>query len=293
MFNLGYKDLILNMVSPETIYAADRGGREVVVIPGYATFYRDQILTHYEQSSEQKVSEVASWVIPGLDCDYFIVEIVLKKRNVDRTKTVTFTSTSNDLAGVLAGYTKYLEAYNIRNPLVTLHDVGGQLQTVIGAWDPEVYTSGIFITKKQAITLKWIDTSSSQKESRFFKFSLGKTVLLEGNSGHLYGHQLEESKRFGTVYNVDPYVEYAGDNSKGIILNARYYAFSLAYKDTVEWGHEFIKSAGVNLASPKQKYYFTMYVLDVGSNVSDFGDILFPSIVPGDIFDDEFDEPFN
>lgn len=279
MFNLGYKEVILNEVTADSAYITHTDGREAIVISGYTTFFKDQIAVKSSAISVNKQAESSLWGLPTITTSaaYFEVTIELKSKKTDRKKKIYFTTLEPTISGIVSGYNKYLTTYDWHNAIIALTEETGKLKVTVSDKAPEV---DVFMITARAVS-----------DEKTINYRMMKSVLTEGNSGTFYGHHLEESKRLGTVYNVSPYGSQQGGNSQGIVLNGRYKGYYIKYRSDDNWGHEFISHTGVNAQVSTQELYFSMYVLDYKDNIKDFDD-LFDFITSG-IFNSIFDNTFN
>lgn len=277
MFNLGTKFAVLNRVTSENVYNGTSDGKVTAVVAGYNTFIKEQIVSLDSQVSIDKVSEVSTWDLPAsmINGNYFEVEIVMQKRKTDRRKKVVFTTEDITIASIIEGYDKYLQIYNIYNPILTIEATGTGIKTTISTWEPDVYVHRVYIRP-------------SVVDVRKRSYSLPKVVAVEGNSGLLYGTQIEESIMLGTS---GPFSESSSGSSNGVILGGRYKVYFLTYDTRRDKMHEFTNHHAVNAGNSSKYYRYTMYVLDYKDNISHFEDVF--SLVPTNIFNSIFGDTFN
>ena len=255
MFNLGYKEVILNKINGEIVY--NLNGYQTIA--GYGKFETSKVTENVEQSSVDKAGEVASWALSDLSsvADALQVKVFLVNSRSGAKENIIFDAASTSAADIIGGYTHWTQVYEGNDPKIT---ITGSLTTTVlpGYEDWEV--DNFYVTP-----VVYADLDSRQAP-RF----LEKTVVTEGNPGLLYGHQLEESRRFGTFANTNPYSEHEGGNSQGIVMDGRYTAFYIKYENDEEKNHEYVKHGFINAEMHMKDYSFVVYVLDEGTNVTDF-----------------------
>jgi hypothetical protein len=277
MYNLGRKHIVLNTVDSNNMYITLDAGGVIKNIDGYMKFREHLIEDVTIEYSIDKVSEFSNWVIQEAIAEKIIVEITLGKRNVDRKKRITFTAASSAYQDILIGYENFRNIYSIYNPLIELTADATSVSISVADWEPEVFV--------RTFTIEEIKPSAFSTGAE--KQSLKRISLQPGNNGTLYGHQIEESIRFGSFANTNPYGERHGGNSQGIKLDGRYALGTIIYNNDGDREHEFIKHSGVGIDSHHGKEYFSIYILDEGDNIQRFIDIF------TGIFNYVFDNTFN
>jgi len=253
MFNLGYKEVILNRVGDNAVYS--KGGMSVIA--GYGEFDPAKIKKNKKQEAIKPVGEKANWAYKDLSSKADMVSVKITLTKVSGVKESISFEAKPDAASIIKGFKEWKKMYADTKPVLAL---SGTLTTEIQKGFENWEVSSISVTPIKLDDL----------EARKAPVHLKKTVVTEGNSGLLYGYMLEESRRFGTFANTNPYSEYEGGNSQGIVMDGKYTAYYITYENDAERNHEFVKHSYVNAEMNMNDYSFVVYVLKHGSSEANF-----------------------
>jgi len=281
MFNLGYKEVVLNKVitsgedanvfiqyKPDPI---DPGVNPDIpigkVIEGYYEFNMSIIYT--ESNGSGPIGEMATWSSPTLGSSPYNVKIRLRNLGTEATEVIHFHSIGTDIP---AGYAKYNKVYRKEDEAIILtitqDTTTGTLSTTINPGHESWIIESI-----ELVTIERTNTSVSDLER------LTKTVTTEGSEGYLTGKFIEESRKIGTGPNSRPYAPQTGGNDTGVALDGVYDAFYFTVANDETLNHEFVDHKGVNQASASNDFSFVVYVLAAGTNNADFKSV-FDTTVP-------------
>ncbi|MCK5788267.1 MAG: hypothetical protein KAH32_04685 [Chlamydiia bacterium] len=254
MFNLGYKEVIINTVNSDTVYIEG----DYKIIAGYGRFKDSNITENKEQQTVEKVCEQATWVLPDVStADTLQVNIIIENTGVGTRHNINFNTTGTSATDIVDGFALWEKIYDISDKEIS---VTGSITTEIQPGFEYLEVTNIIITP-----IISSNTSISQ-----IPLPLEKTVTVEGNAGLLYGAQLEASRRFGTFENTNPYSVHEGGNSQGIVMDGKYYGYYIKYDSFDETADEYVKHLFVNASLKTTEFNFAVYILDEGNNIADF-----------------------
>lgn len=261
MFNLGYKEVVLNAVTAENVFS----DAETATILGYNMFTMANVVSITRMNPEDAVAETAMWTSPTNTGDYYEVKIKVKNLVTGETSTVNFNSIGTD---VQAGYEAYLELYGIdsEDAIFTIAGSGTNISAGFEQWS----VSDVTVTARNS------DGTCACAMAEKLK----KTVTTPGTPGALYGYQLEASVRFGTFANSDPYSAQVNGNGPGsIILDGQYTAYYITYANDEVLNHEYVKHDYINAATHSTDYNFVVYVYndEAGVNTGNFESVFPPA----------------
>jgi hypothetical protein len=253
MFNLGYKDVILNNLDGVT------GDGINITIKGYGTFNKLDILAGGTAATAPE-KEKAKWttlptVPAGVDGSFADVKIVLVKLKTDARETVHFYASDPAAADIVGGYNTWKKNHLEVAPKFTLAEGASSTELItemlpgFEGWS----IAQIFVRLGQETSIE-----TARRERR-----LEKTLVTEGSEGTGQGWQIEASKKLGTFVNSFPYGQQHGGNSIGVDLKAGYKSYFITKAEPVnfDWeGPEFVDHKTVNATLGTKDFNFNIYV---------------------------------
>jgi len=260
MFNLGYKEVILNSVDGIS------SDGSFVSIDGYFKIPSAEMQAATKTSPSDAVAEVSTWtdVSDAIVGDQLIVQIKLTKINNDKSRKITFTAKGNDEAAIIAGYKKYVAIY-AEDDVVT---IAAGLKITINAGYERFIVSSVTLT---ALCLKCTAKGS-------INIDLTKKVNTAGKLPVGQGWQIEESRRQSSFLNSGPYVQQHGGNSRGVYIDKTYTAYDVKHVVDDSLSHEYVKHAFVNADTPSDDIKLVIYVME--DAVSDFDNLVATAPTP-------------
>ena len=242
MFNLGYKEVVLNDLTGVT---GDGAGK--LVIAGYGQV---DISTSASQVPVDPAAEKASWATLPSGGDYADVKIVLRKLKTDARETIHFSAKDASAIEIIAGYDAWKNNHQgIDSKLVISGTLTTEIQPGFEAWS----VVDVFVRTGNSDSIE-----ISSKEVRLIK-----TEITAGYEGAGQGWQIEASRKLGTFVNSYPYGQQHGGNSIGVDLDAGYKEYDIVIPEAVnaDWeGPEFVKHAYVSANMPAEDFHFVVYV---------------------------------
>jgi hypothetical protein len=245
MFNLGYKEVILNNLDGVHVDPTDTTS---IIIEGFGKFKKTDLVAGALPVSP--VGEVAMWILPTMTGDYADVKVSLQEIHTDKKETLYYVAKTPTEADIVAGFINWKEKYDKMNSSV---EISAGLTTEIQPGFEKFYVHDIFIRPG-----KYDEIDTAHKE-----YVLTKSVATEGNPGVGQGWQIEASRKLGTFTNSYPYGQHHGGNSTGVDLNAGYKEYNVVIPESVNAGWEkaeFIDSNTVNAEVNSKDFKFVLYV---------------------------------
>ena len=274
MFNLGYKEVVLN--SDNGVYTDVDGN---LVIEGYGKFKPGQLTDKKQVDSAPAVVEESSWAII-VPADLKVgdaVEITVDVRSfrekssqardfIMHGKKTVFQSmpvVTADVGGIAdaiaEGFLKFVER-NMQSEFTF-----GILKGVSGDIELKVFP-GFEDNFIKAVKLKRA-AKCEGAENCFV--NLEKTMVTEGSEGIGLGKWVEESRRFATAANVMPYSQSHGGNSQGVDVRGTYktYMFDFQGEDGPDgWAsHEYVDHSFVNAEMTSKPTHYVIYANDASA----------------------------
>ena len=241
MFNLGYKEVVLNNLDGVT------GDSTYKYIAGFGAV---KIADINLADTVVPALEISTWVVPSLtDGDGLLVQIKVRALATDETHTVTFNASGLAAADIITGYDTYLRIY----PDDDYFTLSGNLTVTMkegyeGYGIASVSVSPVFIS----------DSSLSAA-----KINLVGTITNPGAVGSTFGWQIEAGRKLGTFVNSYPYSQQHGGNSIGVDLEAVYKEYNVVSDEPINanWeGPEFVKHDYISADMPTRKFLYVIYV---------------------------------
>ena len=278
MFNLGYKEVVLN--SDNGVYMQD--GK--LVIEGYGTFASAQLVgAKLKKAAEPAVGEVVDFAIPAgivppVDAwgnarvlaigDVFECRATFRSMRNVSTHARDFIIDGKTLVWMSAPIAGVLQAdiaTAIAAGLALAVDGGGfghefeKVFEVVASTDDLEFTiqPGFEYITMKAVEIKFA-TSGGAKGIDLVK-AAPSTV---GNAGVGLGKWVEESRRMATPQNVMPYAQQHGGNSQGVDVRGMYttYTFDFNGETTDGWAsHEYVDHAYVSAAMGSKPTHYVVY----------------------------------
>jgi len=273
MFNLGYKEVVLN--SDKGVYIAGKD----LVIEGYGKFKPGQLTNKKQIDSHVAEGEESSWAIKKVPDGLVVgdaVDVSIDVRTFREKssqardflmhgKKIVFQSAK--LNGIDAdaislaiseGFASFV-ARNMQSEWTFIVEDGkGSIDIKILPGFEDNYIKAVKL--KRAAKCTGADNCFVDLEG---------TVTKEGNEGVGLGKWLEESRRFGTKENVMPYAQSHGGNSQGIDVRGSYktYMFDFDGEDADEgWeSHEYVDHSYVSAKMSSKPTHYVIYANDASS----------------------------
>jgi len=274
MFNLGYKEIVLNTLDGVSITPSG----DVLRVQGYGTFKNTDaafIANHSVVMAEAATAETKQFEVT-------IPNGVVAGDAIEVNFVIRSMRNSSDFARdfITDGKT-FVWATRKLNAI----DADSIAAAIVTGWDDmvgkhpemEVYFKlkaiGSNVEVKAAIGYEFISLKSMSikhvpvvktVEAVFIPLAEDTTATVDGNPGLGLGKFLEESRRMATAQNVMPYAQQHGGNSQGIDVRGKYTAYQFeALEDSTAPGwesHDFVDHSYVqaNMSSKARKY--VMYV---------------------------------
>jgi len=268
MFNLGYKEIVLNSKGGITVDAG-----KSINIPGYLRLKAGQVSNYKKTPAEDaKVQEITFTVaaLSGIAVGDG-VEVVI---NFDSTR---------ELSDQARDFIKHGKKIVFQSAPVATADAKGMAKAIFDGWVAfknqrplsEFYFDVLDPAGKAELKVKVLPgyehitiTDAKVKravpctgaENCFVDLKVAKNV--EGYEGHGLGKFIEESRRMATPQNVMPYAQQSGGNSQGIDVRGKYtmYLFDAKLEDVDGWqSHEYVDHAYVNAAMNSKPSHFVIY----------------------------------
>jgi len=265
MFNLGYKEVVLNKLGD---VKADKG---VLTIPGYGKFEHSNLSNIKKTPAEAAKGEVSTYaVVPPAGIQ--VGEAVNVTVNIDSMrqkgsqardfikhgKKVVFQSmpltavTADAIAKAIADGFKAFVANNMQSEF-----------TFGMSFDAKAKKLGIQIYPGfEDNTVKYVQISRTAPSDNL-PIILAKTVTTKGNEGVGLGKFIEESRRMATAANVMPYAQSHGGNDQGIDVRGKYTTFVFDYQGENAgngWeSHDYVDHAYVNAAMHSKPAHYVIY----------------------------------
>jgi len=281
MFNLGYKEVVLNSLGEIT------GDANVINIPGYGKIKHGQISNPVQTASAPAVQELTSWtaVIPSMPVDawgkphifvkgdVFEVEIKLRSlRNVSSIardfivdgKSIVFQSTpvlTADEAGIAAaidlGATLAVQSLNEIETYFSTNANGAEVELEVAKGMEHIFIKSVSIKLVAHGGLPFTQ--------------LVQSSITAGSVGVGLGKFIEESRRMATKENVMPYAQNHGGNDQGVDVRGTYkaYTFDFQGEDTgTGWeSHEYVDHSYVNAAMASKPTHYVIYANDSAADL--------------------------
>ena len=283
MFNLGYKEVVLNSLGDIT------GDAMGIVIPGYGTFNASQIANPVQTPAQDAIAEKSSYTVvvppyapdawgnihtiaPG---DVFEVKATFRSmRNVGSQardfimdgKTIIWQSVPiglNTPAGISAAV---VEGYNLA---IGNGGFGHNFEQAFKLEDGAATLDFEFLPGFEYLAMKKVELKLSMSGGTTF-ISLDRAGFLEGSAGIGLGKWVEESRRMATEYNVMPYAVQHGGNSQGVDVRGKYktYMFDFQGEDNNGWkSHDFVDHSFVNAEMESKPVHYVIYANEADADL--------------------------
>ena len=245
MFNLGYKEVVLNNLDGVT--GDGTGGGENIIIEGFGQLNAAPIAS---LAPSDPIAEIADWTTLPTVGDYVDVKIVMKKIRTDQRETIYFYAASPSATDIIGGYNVWQKNHPELEPKLSL---AGSLTTKMLPGFESWNVTDVFI---RPAYYNAVGNSTAE-------YRLLKAVTIEGSEGIGQGWQIEASRKLGTFVNSYPYGQQHGGNSIGVDLEAGYkeYNYSIAEAINIDWkSPEYAKHDFVNANMPTEDFNFVVYV---------------------------------
>lgn len=275
MFNLGYKEVVLNSMGDATITTS------LIDIPGYGKFKDVQVISSswLEIPSSPAVGEISTWatVVPANLVVGDAVEVTIDLRSsrqvgdlardfithgeklVFQSAPVATADTVGIEAAVTLGWQRFVDMHPVAEQYVFVDSITGSIQVEVLAGYEHVMVKAVKL--KRAASCTGADNCF---------VNLEKTVATEGDVGTGLGKFIEESRRMGTPENVMPYNVQHGGNSQGIDVRGTYksYIFDFQGEDSSGWqSHEYVDHSYVQASMASKPVHYVIYVNDQATDL--------------------------
>jgi hypothetical protein len=297
MFNLGYKEIVLNKLGGVKYDATST----VLTIPGYGEFLKSATSVRVVTPSEPTKQEKVNWTMPSSlatppdawgNADNFkvgdVVEVEIKIRSLRNVssiardfivdgKSIVFQSVpvvTADAAGIAAaiaaGYKLSMQNLNDVEIYFDLTSAGDVVTSVVAKGLEHVYVKsmGLKVARHGGLPFFTIVDSAT-----------GKNVVDEGSVGLGLGKFIEESRRMATKENVMPYAQSHGGNDQGVDVRGTYTAFTFDFQGENApdgWqSHEYVDHSYVNAEMSSKPVHYVIYANEADQALIDEITLLF------------------
>ncbi|MCK5788268.1 MAG: hypothetical protein KAH32_04690 [Chlamydiia bacterium] len=286
MFNLGYKEVILNSGNGVT------GDSSVLSIEGYGTFKQGQTSNPIVTPSEDAVGEESKWDIiapPHLvigDSIEVVIDIRTSreigdlardfitdgKKIIFQSTNLTGLSVADIEMAISEGWALFVERNSLSEWYINVepYTIGAGTDGILGTEDDVINIlkddaiNIEVLPKYEHVTVKSVRIKRSAvcvgATNCFIK--LKKEVTVEGNEGVGLGKWLEESRRMSTPQNSMAYSASHGGNSQGVNVRGKYktYSFDFDGEDSAGWrSHEYVDHSYVNAEMTSKPTHYVIY----------------------------------
>jgi len=284
MFNLGYKEVLLNSDEGVTLDG------DVLKIKGYGAFDKTKAAPITDKPSQppaKSQKEFDTGTIPGLASgDSLSVVLTYKSMRNISSQARNYIEDGKKIAFSTApivgtGASGEVTAADAATAIMTAYDAmfnrSGVEEQVI-----ELYTthpSPVYALKAMAvqtyagfIEIDYMEVKVIQatKTRDVVPYRLTEGGVVKSASGHGQGKFLEESRRMGTFLNSAPYQAQIGGNSQGIDVRGTYrmVAFEIDLEDINGWeSHEYVDHSYVNADTSSKSVRMVIYANENHANL--------------------------
>ena len=246
MFNLGYKEVILNNLDGVTTGTV----AGTIDIAGFGMVVKADMVG---SAPVAPASEVADWTTLPTVGDLMDVKIVTKRIETDYKETIHFTALGVTGGDVDTAFRKWKDTYDQHIAVVSVGGTGTTVTTTIKAGSEMYFIDSVFVR-----VIDKTNIENAQPEER-----LVKAITNEGDPGKGQGWQIEASRKLGTFVNSNPYGQQHGGNSIGIDLEAQYKEYNVTSSESVNTGwakDEYVKHDFINADTVAKDFRFVIYV---------------------------------
>jgi hypothetical protein len=292
MFNLGYKEVVLNDVTYTTFDA------DALDIKGFAKLLAEGVSIFHAVRAQEKASQKVTYavnIVPSLG-EVFNVVIPLEAYGRSRSdfardfindgEKITFQSTAVEGTAPADVAKAIVDGYNLA--MAHFNDAAKLIDISLATGGFTVETTeegqGLFLVTDDSMPRKRVKVQSANRMDGAVNYPAA-TEDVAFNPGVGQGQWVEESRRFADWLNIRPYGENIQGNSLGIDVYGSYTTFYIeASKDSnpAEWeSHEFLKHAYVSAKMDSKPRRYVIYINEKVSADLDADMQAFVASLPG------------